>query len=219
MPLPFFYNQPQFVTKNQLHAATHIILTMKTNNRILAPTLTSRDEFDAAASEVLLLQTEIDRLKAEEAGDIERIKGRYAEKLKPLVERTKARAALVKLYAVEHRAELLPTDAKSCEAGTARIGFRDGNPRTETLSKWTWEKATAAFRENNLTSYLKVSYEIARAKVLADGKEGFLENDQGEDVSLRVLGVKIEQDETFYIEPKPVASATGGADAQVPHAA
>lgn len=56
-----------------------------------------------------------------------------------------------------------------------------------------------------------MSYEVARAKVLADGKEGFLENEQGEEISLRVLGVKIEQDETFYIEPKPVAGAASNA--------
>jgi len=181
---------------------------MTKSTRIKAPTLQSRDDFDRTVTRVLRLQSEIDVLNAREKRALQRVKEAFAEKRKPLEAEVKTESALAKLWAMENRGALLPTNAKCADAGSARVGFREGNPFTDTLSRWTVEKVTDAMRAKGLTAYLIISYAVAKAKVLADGKGGTLTNAQGEKVPLREVGLVIDQDETFYIEPKPVA---GGA--------
>lgn len=189
--------------------------------RIKTPTLETRAEFDATVADCVRLRQEIDLLDAREAKATQRVVSAFAAKRTPLEMELKAKAALAEKYADNHRAELLTVkDRKSADIGPGVIGYRVGNPTTKTLGRaWTWEKVLAALKANKLDAYVATKEEVAKAKILADRKADaqlnveVLTNSEGKPVALSVVGVCIEQDEVFYIEPKTDTTPTIKAEA------
>jgi phage host-nuclease inhibitor protein Gam len=75
------------------------------------------------------------------------------------------------------------------------LGFRIGTPKLKTLKGFTWGAVTNLLKEF-LPDYLRTSEEPAKDKLLADRDV--------EDVVLLLpkVGVFVDQDESFYVEPK-----------------
>lgn len=184
--------------------------------RIKTPVLETREEFDATVAKCVRLRQELDLLAVREAKATQRIVAAFAEKRTPLEMELKAQASLAEKYADDHRAELLPVkDRKSADVGPALIGYRTGNPTTKTLGKaWTWEKVLAALKLHKLGAYVATKEEVAKAKILADRKADeklrveVLINADGDPVALSTVGVRVDQDEVFYIEPKTDTTPT-----------
>jgi len=172
------------------------------SKRIKAPALESREQFEAAVDAIARLQNRIDQMKARQTAAEQRIKTAYGVAMKPLLDELKGHATLAEKFAEENRSTLFAKDSKSDTTALAAYGFRTGNPFTATRSKWTWEKVIDALREHKLTAYLIPTFAVAKTKILADGKDGILKNDEGKPVALSEVGILIDQDETFFIEPK-----------------
>lgn len=97
-------------------------------------------------------------------------------------------------YATRNREALLQGDAKSGETGKARWGWRLGNPTLVLLSrKFTWGAVCARIKEMGLTAYLKVS----DPKPDKDKLKAELDDER-----LAALGLRIEQTEYYWVEPK-----------------
>jgi phage host-nuclease inhibitor protein Gam len=189
--------------------------------RIKTPVLATREAFDATVADCVRLRQEIDLLNAREAKATQRVVAAFSLKREPLETALKAQASLAEKYADAHRDELLPVkDRKSADIGPATIGYRTGNPATKTLSKkWTWDAVLAALKLHELDAYIATKEDVAKAKILADrtadetlGVE-VLTNAKGKPVALAVVGIRIDQDECFYIEPKATTTATIKAEA------
>jgi phage host-nuclease inhibitor protein Gam len=183
------------------------------SKRIKAPALKTRAEFDETVDRCVALQTKIDLLNARQARAQKRVLDAFAVKIEPLETEQKLLAAQAAKYADEHRDEILPTKAKSAQTTLGTFGYRTGNPATKTLSKWTWEKVVEALKLEKLTAYIVSKPEPAKAKILADGKDGILCNADGMPVALSKVGIKIDQGEVFYIEPKTEGTPTIKAEA------
>jgi phage host-nuclease inhibitor protein Gam len=80
------------------------------------------------------------------------------------------------------------------------IGFRTGTPKLKTLKGFTWGAVTNLLKEF-LPSYVRVSEEPAKDRLLAD-------REVPETASLfPKVGIFVDQDETFYVEPKKEEAA------------
>lgn len=105
-----------------------------------------------------------------------------------------AKLAQAEQYATRNRDALLQGDAKSGETGKARWGWRLGNPTLVLLSrKFTWGAVCARIKEMGLTAYLKVS----NPKPDKDKLKAELDDER-----LAALGLRIEQTEAYWVEPK-----------------
>lgn len=82
---------------------------------------------------------------------------------------------------------------KSLELTHGKIGFRTGTPKLKTIARWTWAKVLTAIRGFVWAQpYIRVIEEVDKEKIIADKPSA----DQ-----LASIGVKIVQEESFFVEP------------------
>lgn len=84
---------------------------------------------------------------------------------------------------------------KSLELMHGTLGYRTGQPRLKLLSGWTWNRVLEMLAVNRLTDYIRQKQEPDKERILA-------ERDQLTDDLMKRVGIKVVQDETFFIEPK-----------------
>ena len=84
---------------------------------------------------------------------------------------------------------------KSMETAHGVLGFRTGTPKLKTRKGFTWAAVLELLKEFN-PAYVRTSEEVAKDKLLADR-----ENEDMPELMQKV-GIKVEQDETFFVEPK-----------------
>lgn len=190
---------------------------MKKNTRIKAPVLATRAEFEAHVDQIARLTTELRALEVARDHAVEQILEETAAPISDLQEQIKAKVALCEKYAEANRAELLPGKAKSAETPLARFGFRLGNRTVALLNrKITWTEILGVLKARNYRSLIRITEEVNKEAVLAGTDEhGTLRavrDVEGHKVptstALVSLGLKINQVESFYIEPKVAGAET-----------
>lgn len=182
----------------------------KKATRIKAESFATEAEFSAACDRVTWIGVETTRLTAVRDAVLLRVKERYNAKIKALEDERDLKTTRCALYAQENRGVLLPDETKSKSRAThlSWWGFRLGNPKLETLKGWTWTKVLAALKAKGLTDYIRVKEEPDKEGMTADAKKhGHLcvhDETGGAPVSVALadVGVKLDQDEAFFIEPK-----------------
>ena len=105
---------------------------------------------------------------------------------------------VMQAYALENRAELFSGKKKSIDSVHGTIGFRTGTPKLKTLKGFTWE-AVANLLKVFLPDYVRTTCEPDKNKLLAD------RDNKEITASFPKVGVRVDQDETFYVEPKKEA--------------
>ena len=101
---------------------------------------------------------------------------------------------VMQTFATENRDELF-SKKKSMETAHGVLGFRTGTPKLKTRKGFTWAAVLELLKEFN-PAYVRTSEEVAKDKLLADR-----ENEDMPELMQKV-GIKVEQDETFFVEPK-----------------
>lgn len=172
----------------------------KPATRIKSEGLANRLDFESTVDRISYVQTELRQLEAERDAAVQAAQALHAELIAELEQEQKAKLALCEKFAREHRAELLPGPAKSAETTLSRYGFRTGMPQLRTLRQWTWEKVLAAIqRRFGEGDYTRTKVELDKAAVLRELVEkGHL----GTNTTPDLIGVRVAQEESFYIEPK-----------------
>lgn len=97
-------------------------------------------------------------------------------------------------YGTSHRDEF--GNKKSLFIGHGVIGFRTGTPKLKTLRGFTWPSVLNLVREL-MPDYVRTTHEVAKDKLLNDRLVPEVNS------MFTRIGVKVEQEETFYVEPKP----------------
>jgi phage host-nuclease inhibitor protein Gam len=99
-------------------------------------------------------------------------------------------------------AEANPSEfkGKSADFVHATIGWRIGQPTLKTLAGWTWDRVLEKLKSlPNLgrsgTDYVRTKEEVNKQAIIGD-RDGI-----GPDL-LRLMGVKVVQDESFFVDPK-----------------
>ncbi len=154
----------------------------------------SRAEFDQLLEDIAIRQLALERLTLRRDAKILAIRAEFDCDLKDLAQDQEAAVLRAEKYAATHRAELLPGKKKTSETGVAFFGFRTGNPTLVLLNrKWTWAKVVEAIKalHSNWRDYV-----IVKETVNKDALK------QGNDAQLAEVGVRVDQSETFFIDPK-----------------
>jgi hypothetical protein len=75
------------------------------------------------------------------------------------------------------------------------VGFRTGTPKLKLLSGWTWEKVLEFISVNQLMDLIRTKKEVDKELILAN-------RDCIKPETLKQIGIKVVQDEAFFVEPK-----------------
>jgi phage host-nuclease inhibitor protein Gam len=166
-----------------------------------APTIQNREQLEAVIENIVQLQFDRAELEREQEREITSIRERYRAPLAEL-----DRYLLLETTWAETWARQNPdafTDKRSLACTHAVVGFRVSPPRVERASrKWTWTEI--ALKLSDIAwgkRYLRQPpHEVNKEALLADRSELAA-------VELRKVGIKIVQEERFYITPHAESAA------------
>ena len=153
-----------------------------------------QDEMELAFADYARADARIQKINATMDIEMTRIREKYQDELGKLAETKEASFDILQAYAMENRDELF-SKRKSLETTHGTLGFRTGTPALKTLKGFTWESVKNLLKEF-LPDYVRTKEEADKEKLLADREK--------EEVAALFpkVGVKVTQDETFFVEPK-----------------
>jgi phage host-nuclease inhibitor protein Gam len=151
----------------------------------------SRTQFDSTVDEICKLQLDLEVLVADRDRLLNDVRQEHDPRIESLRESITAKLVLCEKYATVHRATIFDK-LKSAASSLATFGFRTGNPKLVLLSrKWKWDDVLKALVSKGLAHLIRTKQEPDKEalKKLSDEE-------------LAGIGLRIDQEETFYIEPK-----------------
>lgn len=122
-----------------------------------------------------------------------KIREKYASELAALDDERAVAFDKLQAYAESNRDAF--GKKKSLEFSHGILGFRTGTPKLKTKRGYTWASVTNLLKEF-YPSYLRVSEEPAKDRLLGD------RDDPSTLAVYEKVGIFVDQDETFYVEPK-----------------
>ena len=165
----------------------------RTKKVVLTGTI-DKTKAEEAFAEYATADARENEIKAKMDVEMTRIRERYQEKLNDLTDAKEEAFEKLQSYAENNREEF--GNKKSIEFVHGVIGFRTGTPKLKTLKGFTWGSVTNLIKEFLPAEYIRVSEEPAKDRLLAD-------RDAPEVNALfKKIGIYVDQDETFYVEPK-----------------
>lgn len=161
--------------------------------RVKSTGFESRSEFEAALDDVASMSVELRKLEAERDQKIQEIQESFNDDILDVKKKIKGIVAQAEKFALSHRAELFIDGKKSGETSLSIFGFRVGNPTLALLNKkWSWEEVINALKTMSLTEFI-VTKQIPDKDALKIKLT---------DTELAFVGCRIDQTESFWIEPK-----------------
>ena len=174
------------------------------STRIKAPSLKTRAEFDTAVDELARLTVELRRAEARRDTKIQVVRDELEPACVAIKDQITGLALVAEKFAEAHREELLPGKIKSAETPLAVFGFRLGQPTLLLLNKkCSWAGVVLAAKSLGLGQLIRKSEEEPNKDAIKAAKLS--------DATLAQLGVRINQSESFFVEPKERAEERGAA--------
>jgi phage host-nuclease inhibitor protein Gam len=166
----------------------------KTREKKLVIAGVTREKAEEAFAAYAIADARQQKITARMDIDISKIREKYQEDLNALQEQKDQTFELMQVFATEQK-DVLFGKKKSMEMVHGILGFRTGTPKLKTRKGFTWPSVTNLLKEF-LPSYVRTSEEPAKDKLLADR-----EIPEVLDLFPKV-GIFVDQDETFFVEPK-----------------
>lgn len=156
--------------------------------------LRTRAAFDRAINEIAEIAVRLRQLEADRDERIQAIREETDPAIQTTRDRRDALLTLAEDYALDNRYDLFPK-GKSAATSLAEFGLRIGQPTLKTLNRrWTWIKVMQAVKDLHSGRFI-------RTKETLD-KEAIRAQLGGDPTQLAVIGCRIEQTESFWVEPK-----------------
>jgi len=145
--------------------------------------------------EVTALQINLDAEEAEQNGELDDVRRKHGSRIKTLQQRIAERTGLVEGWAESNKDTFATKRSLDFARGT--IGFRLGQWQVKTRAKMTFKKVVEILKElpGGRTFLREREPDLDKESLIA--ARATLTTEQ-----LTVMGVRIVQEETFYIEPK-----------------
>lgn len=121
-----------------------------------------------------------------------KIREKFADELSELKEQKEQAFDVVQTYCTENK-EVLFSKKKSLDSTHGTVGFRTGTPKITTLKGFTWSAVETLLKKLR-PEYIRTKEEPNKELLLAD-------RDKLKD-ELPDLGLKVAQEESFFIELK-----------------
>lgn len=172
---------------------------MKTREKKVVISGVSRDQAEEAFGKYASSDARIQKINAKMDVEFTSIREKYQDELQKLGEEKEKNFEVMQVYASENQQELF-SKKKSLEMVHGVIGFRTGTPKLKTLKGFTWSSVTNLLKEF-LPAYVRTSEEPAKDRLLADREVPETAN------LFSKVGIFVDQDETFYVEPKKEEAA------------
>jgi phage host-nuclease inhibitor protein Gam len=172
------------------------------------PTITSRHELDAVVENIVQLQLNRAELEREQEQEIAGVRQRFRAPLAEIERYLTLETSWVETWARSHPETF--RDRQSLPLTHAVIGFRVSPCRVDRASrKWTWGAIAQKLGE------LAWGRRYLRQPALEVNKEALLADRADlSPAELRAAGLKIVQEERFYIAPHRETEAAGAEDWQ-----
>jgi phage host-nuclease inhibitor protein Gam len=151
----------------------------------------TRAQFDSTVDSICRLQLDREERITERDRLIADVREKHDPEIERLGEEISAKLVLCEKFATTHR-ETLFGKIKSAASSLGIFGFRIGNPTLKLLNrKWKWTDVVAT---------LKATGRLDLIITKEDPDKNGLKKLAAEE--LATIGLRIDQDETFFIEPK-----------------
>lgn len=165
------------------------------STRIKSTTSLTRADAEALVARIATIANWRRQYIAETDAAILAARERHAAQIDAIDAEIKTQSALVQAWAEANPQEF--GNRKSIDFPAGKVGFRTGTPKVKTLAGWTFARVLEKL--NSLTwgrAFVRVKEEIDKESLIAAHSQANLA--PGE---LREIGVRIDQDEAFFIEP------------------
>lgn len=169
--------------------------TTTTRIRRTGPALTSRSAAEAELGVLAAHTAERDRLVAKLEAELTAVRQRYEDKIEAEQAIVDAATDRLQAWAEANTGEF--AERKSLDLLHGTLGFRTGNPALKTLAGWTWDRVKEKLLAGPLATYVRTKTEPDK-----EGIHGAYQRGELSDAGLREIGLRIVQDEAFFIEPK-----------------
>lgn len=153
----------------------------------------TREEMEATVERIARATIARDGLMAEMDHELTEIRARYEPQITAYGQELDAAMALAQRWAEANPAEF--NGRKSIDMMHGVVGFRTGTPKLKLLSGWTWTKVLDVLKLNKVVEFVRTKEEVDKECILAN-RETISED------TLKRIGVKVVQDESFFVEPK-----------------
>lgn len=154
--------------------------------------IATRDQAEAVLEQIARATIARDRLTAEMELKLTNVRAEYEGRLTALAQELDGAMPILQRWAEEHPDEF--GARKSMEMVHGTIGFRTGTPKLKLIPGKTWlrvlESLAGVFPE-----YIREKMEVNKEALIADREK------LGDD-RLRLVGLRVTRDETFFVEPK-----------------
>jgi len=165
-------------------------------NRIkrTAPVIRSRAEMEILVGDICTLKIEEQKIKTGMDEEIKAIRDQYDPDLAGIADELNLKMMVAQAWSEANLGEF--GKLKSVDMTHGIVGWRTGQPQPKTISGWTWDRVLEKLEGLPLmAAYIRTKREVNKQALVAD-REKFGEAD------LRAVGVRIIQDEAFFVEPK-----------------
>lgn len=167
---------------------------MKNRIKMNAPALKSRAQAEETLRAIAELTLSRNQAQLDMDQEITAIRERYEQAIGEANKSLEEKTELVRAWADANPSEF--NGLKSMEFVHGVIGWRTGQPTLKTLSGWTWDRVLEKLKSLlNGDIYIRTKEEVNKQQLLIDREA--LGPDQ-----LKTIGVRVVQDEAFFIEPK-----------------
>lgn len=161
--------------------------------KVKLPVITDRNMAEQVMNEIALAETNKRKIAAKLDAEILKLKEQVAPLIEGCNNSITSRADMLKAWAEAHPEEF-SRGKKSITFLSGVLGFRTGTPKLALLSRaWNWEKVLEAVKRlTEFSIFVRVKEEVDKEKILTQYPVG---------TELTAIGVKVVQDESFFIEP------------------
>jgi phage host-nuclease inhibitor protein Gam len=167
----------------------------KSRIKLTKPAIETREQMEALIGEICTLTIESNQAKLSMDSEISAVREKYEAQIGDLGERLKDKSALAQTWA-EANPEAFGK-LKSLELTHGKIGFRTGKHQLKPLAGWTFDRVKEKLRNLGRLTFLRVKEEVDKEGIIARRLQGEIT-----DVEMRDMGLRLHQDESFFIEPK-----------------
>lgn len=184
-----------------------------TRQKLSTPAIQTRAEMEGLVGDICAATIKQDSLLAAMDDELQIVRARYEASLAEVSKSLDAGLALAQDWAEAHPSEF--GKQKSIEMLHGVVGWRTGTPKAKTLAGWTWDRVLSVIVSipKFAKRYARISEEVNKEALIADRE--LLAPEE-----LREIGVRIVQDETFFVQPKrEEAPATEAPKAEIKEAA
>lgn len=172
-------------------------------NRVKKKTVSgvTLDQAQEASELFAVTKNKLEAVEAKMNEKINKIKSDYQEEITELKEELEEPQEVLETFAKEQKSTW--GKKKSIELLHCIIGFRTGTPKVVKDKKFTWDAVLELITKNSLLKgFVRSKEEINKEAILAEKNEDVLKLLKEE------CYVEVDQDETFFVQPKKEEVAT-----------